>query len=587
MVSRFEFSTKLPILLLIFLTLFFCIFVIRYENKVADQAEQRLAKHAKLISDNLWNFNLEGATEYLRLAAEADNYLALEVKNKNGELFKKITRTNLNDFERLLITMGFNPVVKHVAEVKIDTRTIGWIEAVWIPRTYFLEMYVFLFLALVHFICVLYMRLHTANMKLEERVEERTKELVNTSKRMEEEYLRRIEAQIEQAKLRTKLEQSRKMESLGLLAGGVAHDLNNVLSGLVTYPDFLLLELEKDSPLREDIEIIRDSGIRAAEIVQDLLSLTRRALVKKRPLDLIHLLEEYLTSPEHTKIMAASPGTKIVKKIGPDTSIIMGSATPLKKVIMNLVSNAAEAQPQGGTITLEVSTIDFSEPTQFLQKVDAGRYAVLSVRDQGEGVSGEDLPKIFEPFFSQKVMGRSGTGLGLTVVWGTIEDHYGAIDVESEVGTGTTLHIYLPTTSEEPAPIEDHTQIPETSGGGQSILIVDDEENQRKIGSSALSKMGYRVQTVESGEKAIELLKTENFDLLLLDMVLKGGIDGLDTYKSILEFRPNQKTIVVSGYSESERVKEINDLGVNICIQKPYTLDEMSAAVSKVLPTGK
>lgn len=563
-------------------TIVFCIFTISYEVTTADRADSRIAEHAKIISDDLWNFNSEGAVEYLRLAAAADNYISLKVINQNGDLFQQVATVNINSLEQFLVNIGVHPLVTLISPVKIHTRNIGWIEAVWIPKTYYLESYVFVFLLLFHLITTLYSRVHISKLLLEERVEERTKELVATNEQMEQEFLARIEAQKEQEELRTKLDQSHKMESLGLLAGGVAHDLNNVLSGLVTYPDYLLLEVGKDNPIHEDLEIIRDSGIRASEIVQDLLSLTRRAVVQKQPLQLEKVVNEYLDSPEHAKILEASPNTRVLTKFSTPLPPVNGSAVALKKLIMNLISNAAEAQPEGGDITVELYTCELTEPMQVFQTVEPGNYTVLSVRDHGEGISPKDLPRIFEPFYTRKIMGRSGTGLGLTVVWGTVEDHGGAIDVYSEKGEGTTLWIYFPATEELANPEHKQVEINEFPGKGETILVVDDVYYQRKIATSVLNRMRYEVQSVPSGEEAIELLEKKHFDLLVLDMVL-GGMDGLDTYKEILKFRPKQKTIVVSGYSESERVAQMKELGVTITVQKPYTLDELSLAVSHAL----
>lgn len=565
------------------LTISFCLFTLSYEKNTATQAESRIAKHAIIISDDLWNFNSEGATEYLRLAAEADDYVSITVTDQDGELFQKVSTNNINKFEKFLVKTGINPLVTLDSPVKIHTRNIGWIEAVWIPKTYFLEATVFVILLLVQLITTLWSRVLMSKLELEERVEERTEELLEINKDVVQEYMARIEAQQEQEKLRVRLEQSHKMESLGLLAGGVAHDLNNVLSGLVTYPDYLLLALEKDSPLREDVEIIRDSGFRASEIVQDLLSLTRRAVIRKKPLQLDQLVNEYLESPEHTNLLEASPDTEVITQITTPLPAIEGAATALKKLIMNLVSNAAEAQPDGGVITLALSSSEIKEPKQMVQPINPGLYTVLSVSDQGEGITQVDLPRIFEPFYTRKVMGRSGTGLGLTVVWGTVEDHDGAIDVKSEKNRGTTIDIYLPSTTQQ-AVIEPKEQEPQSlPGNGQSILVVDDVDYQRKIAASVLTRLNYTVESVASGEEAIEIMKEKEFGLLMLDMVLEGGIDGLDTFKEIRKFRPNQKTIVVSGYSESERVKKMNDLGVTIVVQKPYTMDELSEAVAQAL----
>lgn len=581
--SRVNFIKNLPLISIVLATIFFCGFTIGYEKVTAERAEKRIVEHAKIISDDLWNFNSEGAAEYLTLAAEVDKYITLKVIDKSGDLFQKISTPNINSFEQLLVNIGFNPLVTLNAPVKIHTRDIGWIEAVWIPKTYFLECYVFMFLVLFHLITSLYSRVHMSKLLLEDRVEERTKELQATNEQMEQEFLARIKAQNEQEKLRTRLEQSHKMESLGLLAGGVAHDLNNVLSGLVTYPDYLLLETGEDNPIREDLEIIRDSGIRASEIVQDLLSLTRRAVVQKLPLQLEKLVNEYIDSPEHAKLLEASPNTSLLTKFSNPLPPIKGSEVALKKLIMNLVSNAAEAQPGGGEITIELYSCELTEPMQVYQTVNPGTYTVLRVSDNGEGIDDSDLPRIFEPFYTQKMMGRSGTGLGLTVVWGTVEDHAGAIDVYSEKGKGTTLWIYFPATEEQPGQPEHQIAEDKFPGRGETILIVDDVYYQRKIASSVLTRMGYKVQTTSSGEEAVEILKKQDFDLLVLDMVLTGGMDGLDTYREVLRFRPTQKTIVVSGYSENERVDEMKELGVTACVQKPFTLEELNLAVTKTL----
>src|SRR5271157_2750635 len=214
---------------------------------------------------------------------------------------------------------------------------------------------------------------------------------------------------------------------------------------------------------------------------------------------------------------------------------------------MNLVSNAAEAMPKGGTLTISTFNQYLDKPIQGYDAVREGDYVVLSVSDTGEGIPAADLERIFEPFYTKKVMGRSGTGLGLAVVWGTVKDHNGYIDVKSEAGKGSTFTIYLPATKEELTRDEEKTAPAQYMGRGESILVVDDVIAQREVATSVLTKLGYTVTAVSSGEEAVDYLRTHKADLVVLDMIMDPGIDGLDTYKRIREINPKQRAIIVSG----------------------------------------
>jgi CheY-like chemotaxis protein len=193
----------------------------------------------------------------------------------------------------------------------------------------------------------------------------------------------------------------------------------------------------------------------------------------------------------------------------------------------------------------------------------------------------EDLDKIFEPFYTKKVMGRSGTGLGMAVVWGTVKDHDGYIDVQSTEGKGTTFTLYFPVTRQEASKEEAGLSIEDYMGNGQSILVVGDVEESRELASEMLKKLGYSVTQVSSGEEAVDYMKKNSVDLLVLDMIMDPGIDGLDTYKKILELYPGQKAIIVSGFPETERVKEAQKLGAAQYIKKPYTLEKIGLAVKQ------
>ncbi len=203
-----------------------------------------------------------------------------------------------------------------------------------------------------------------------------------------------------------------------------------------------------------------------------------------------------------------------------------------------------------------------------------------------------DMERIFEPFYTKKVMGRSGTGLGMAVVWGTVKDHKGYIDIKSiegkarpprlsarDGGQGTTLTLYFPVTRKELAKDKALVPIDDYMGKGESVLVVDDVEEQREIASRILKKLGYSFTTVSSGEEAVDYLKDNSVDLLILDMIMDPGIDGLETYKRILEFHPKQKAIIASGFSETERVKEAQRLGAGAYLKKPFLLEKIGLAI--------
>ncbi len=393
----------------------------------------------------------------------------------------------------------------------------------------------------------------------------------------------RMRVQREKEKLQKQLERSKKMESLGLLAGGVAHDLNNVLSGVVSYPELLLLDLPKDSPLYNPIKVIRDSGLKAAAIVEDLLTLARRGVMAQTTLCLNDVVREYIESPEHQKLKDLNPHVDVVQRFEQNIAAIRGSAHHIKKTLMNLIANAAEAQPDGGTITVSTQIRYLDRPLQGYYTVDEGEYVVLAVSDQGEGISEADMQRIFEPFYTKKIMGRSGTGLGLAVVWGTVQDHKGYINISSRIGEGTTFELYFPLVRDSVDDKEEKPTLESIMGREEVILVVDDIREQQDIATRILSRLNYLTHAVGSGEEAVSYLKNHRADLVVLDMIMGEGMDGLDTFKAIIATHPRQKAIIVSGYSETERVREAQRLGVSDYVKKPYMLESLGRAVKKAL----
>ena len=383
-----------------------------------------------------------------------------------------------------------------------------------------------------------------------------------------------------------KLQQVQKMEAIGILVSEIAHDLNNILTGIVAYPDLLLLEIPVDSPLRKIVLSLQESGKKAAAVVQDLLTMARRGVATHEVVNLNSIVSEYLNSPEFEKLKSFHSKVDLKTDFEEDLLNILGSPVHLSKTVMNLVSNAAESMPNGGNILISTESRYVDRAIKTIsgeEEVREGDYVMLRISDDGVGISSKDMERIFDPFYTKKMMGRSGTGLGMTVVWGTVKDHQGYIEVQSVVGKGTAFILYFPVTRQELIKKRSLIPIEEYKGKGESILIVDDVKEQRELAITMLSRLGYQVAAVSSGEEAIVYIKNNKADLVVLDMIMDPGIDGLETYKRILEISPKQKAVIVSGFSETERVRQAQELGAGAYIRKPYVLEKMGLAIRKEL----
>jgi PAS domain S-box-containing protein len=387
----------------------------------------------------------------------------------------------------------------------------------------------------------------------------------------------------ERKRLEERLNRAEKMEALGTLAGGVAHDLNNVLGVLVGYSELLVGKLPEENQLKKYAENILKSSERGAAIIQDLLTLARRGVTVSEVLDLNNVVFDYMRSPEFERLKSYHPGVKVWAELGDGLLNIKGSPIHLTKTIMNLVSNAVESISGRGEVTIRTENRYLDLPVRGYDEMMEGDYVVLSVSDTGRGISTSDLGKIFEPFYTKKVMGRSGTGLGLAVVWGTVKDHAGYIDVQSDEGRGSTFTLYFPVTREEFQDKPQRVTLDQYQGRGEAILVVDDAEGQRELAVSMLTQLKYKVEAVSSGEAAVQYLRTRTADLVVLDMIMDPGIDGLETYRRILEIRPHQKAVIISGFSETERVRQAQKLGAGSYVRKPYTLERIGLAVREEL----
>jgi two-component system NtrC family sensor kinase len=422
--------------------------------------------------------------------------------------------------------------------------------------------------------------LKTAQLKqeeLEKLVDERTQELQESNRQLEDEIK-------ERRRLQKQLIRAQKMEAIGTLAAGVAHDLNNILAGIVSYPDLLLRQVEPQSLMFKQLQLIQKTGYKAAAIVQDMLTLGRRAVISHDEIDLQNVVNDFLVSPEWFKTQSHHSKVDIQTRFDSGFFCLEGSEVQLTKALMNLASNAAEAMPMGGTITIGLCRRKLENPLVGYESIPPGDYLVLSVADTGEGIDTMDLEHIFEPFYTKKKMGFSGTGLGLAVVWGTVRDHNGYIDVSSSKEKGTCFDLYFPDSGIECiAPPELEAAQAPAGTKKYKILVVDDVVEQREIAVEILKTLGYEAQAVGSGEAALEYLNQCSADLLLLDMMMDPGIDGLETYRRALALNPSQKAIVASGFSKTERVQEALTLGASHFLNKPYRLQHLAETVRSAL----
>lgn len=386
----------------------------------------------------------------------------------------------------------------------------------------------------------------------------------------------------EQRKTEQRLRQAEKLEGIGLMASGVAHDLNNILSGIVGYPDLLLQQLEPGSKLRDPLLQIQQSGRRAADVVDDLLTLARGVAKHKENLSLNEIIREYLNSQEFRNLRTRYQGIEVDEAFDSHIPHCNCAPGPIRKVIMNLIHNSFEAIGEHGTVTLSTRTQN-KLPSMLDDSVQISNFVALEIRDTGPGIDNDVMHHIFEPFYSTKRIGRSGTGLGLAIAWQVIKDHGGLITVDSNE-TGSVFTIFLPAVT-KPAIVTEYSSKndPVTRKGTGTVLVVDDDEMQCDIAGQMLVELGYHVHTVPSGEAAIDWLSKNNADLLLLDMALGSGINGRQTLERILPHTPEQRAVICSGLADEEDVQKSLDLGACGYLRKPYSLHQLGQVMFQAL----
>ncbi|MGB3212784.1 MAG: response regulator [Desulforhopalus sp.] len=396
------------------------------------------------------------------------------------------------------------------------------------------------------------------------------------TKRQQEEQVRN--------KLEERLTYAMRMESIGLMAGSVAHDLNNILSSIVTFPELLLLQMPAKAKYRKDIERIKRAGQQAAAVVTDLLTIARGSTCKKKIRNLNSILLEYKRSLDFQDQIKSLPDITIKMDLDRHLKNTRVSPTHVTNCLINLVRNGVEAIEVSGNITIKTANRFLTETLYSYENIPPGHYATIIVTDTGKGIAASDIPHIFEPFYSRKKMGRSGTGLGLTVIMHTMRDHCGFIDIRSGEN-GTVFELFFPAARQKQPFERAPASLDLLQGKGEKILIVDDEESQRSITAAILNKLGYTTCTAENGEQAIQFIKNNPVDLLLLDMIMDPGMNGYETFKEIRQIIPNQKAVVASGFHNHPDREKLKALGISHYLPKPLNVTHLALAIREEINT--
>jgi len=393
----------------------------------------------------------------------------------------------------------------------------------------------------------------------------------------------RVRAEEERLELQKKLAKANKLKALGLMAGAVAHDLNNILAGIVSYPELLLLQMSSSDKLYAGVKRVQEAGKRAAAVVADLVLLARGGTLSATVEKINDILLNHLGSIEHYARLANFPGVIIQTDFQQNLHNTRCSPQHINKVFLNLIGNALEAVRENGLIRITTENCKFTHPESLRQASKAGDdFIKITVADNGPGIPQQDMDRIFDPFYTTKKMGRSGTGLGLSIVWNTIQQLNGWIEVKDN-HPGAIFEVYLRATTEKVGSNAEEEILRPVKGHGEQILLVDDEPEQIETMENLLVNLGYTTFSVASGEEGIAFLQSKEVDLVVLDMIMGAGLNGRETYEKILQIRPDQKAIILSGYSESEELLKAKALGVSFCLEKPVTMSLLSVVIRQAL----
>ncbi|HIP39275.1 MAG TPA: PAS domain S-box protein [Desulfocapsa sulfexigens] len=387
-----------------------------------------------------------------------------------------------------------------------------------------------------------------------------------------------------EANLEQQLNQAQRLESIGRLAGGVAHDFNNILTVINGHTQLALLKMKPEDPLREDVQVIQDAGAKAARLVQQLLAFSRKQIIRQ---EILHLGDEIQATK---KMLDRLLGEDINIILLLDNNIwpVMADRAQFEQILINLAVNSRDAMPDGGKLTIEAFNLNLSKQNNmYHQQIAIGDYVMLRVSDTGEGMSPEIQKLMFEPFFTTKDVGK-GTGLGMSTVYGIVKQNNGWIDVASEPGKGTTLSLYFPRCFEKSAPplqsSEATQNLDQLDQGIATILLVEDDKEVRKLFIRLLSNLGYTVLEAIDGEDALRVSSQfhDTIHLLLTDVVMP-KMHGSEVAKILKQKRPEMKVLFMSGYTEDTITRHgvLKD-GINF-LQKPVAPETMATAIHDIL----
>jgi len=390
----------------------------------------------------------------------------------------------------------------------------------------------------------------------------------------------------ERKNLEAQLIQAQKMEAVGLLAGGIAHEFNNILGGILGYASLMRLKMEPDHPFWRYVETIEKSSQRAAVLTSQLLGFARKGKYDLRLLNLNLLAEDTLAIVRQTFDRAVTVEARLAESLPK----VEGDTMQLQQVLMNLCINARDAMPQGGSLVLTTGTEQVAEGDERIPpESKAGWYVLLSVADTGCGMDEETQAKIFEPFFTTKEKGK-GTGLGLAMVYGVVKNHGGFVTVQSEVGRGSVFTLHLPAAEKTSDRRPEALAAPERSRGAvpdQTILVVDDEESIRFLARDILEGEGYRVLLAEDGARALEVYREHQGEigLVVLDLIMP-KLGGGEVFLKMKEMDPGVHVLVSSGYSQEGKAQEILSGGALGFVQKPFHVRDLISQVRQGLDGG-
>ena len=377
-------------------------------------------------------------------------------------------------------------------------------------------------------------------------------------------------------KLEEQLQHAQKMEAIGTLAGGIAHDFNNLLMSIQGYVSLMLLGTYPSQPYHIWLKNIEDRIQSGAKLTSQLLGYARKGRYEVKPLSLNQIIRE--TTEAFGRIKRDIRIELILQEELPG---IRADKVQVEQVLLNLFVNAADAMPEGGSLTVDTTVVSEKNMQSGLYKPKAGHYVKMTVTDTGVGMDKQTQNRIFEPFFTTKEMGR-GTGLGLASVYGIVKAHGGYIDVASKKAAGTQFTVYFPTTRQKVSKTVKNTyKKPKKSG---TILLVDDEEDILQIGAKVLQKFDYKVLEAKNGLEAIELYaeNKDKIDLIILDLVMP-DMNGREVYDRLKDINPGVRVLLCSGYSIEGRAKEIIDRGCDDFIQKPFTYKKLTEKLDEIL----